>query len=363
MPVYARAARPRVLFFAAVFLVLFVYSRYWTLPDVPYKIRRISFGRKVAVSTSLRDDAANATLGFQKVLALSVRPSWRSRGLQAAASLTGLAIDIPPQPRNADAFVAAFQGIGTGQTGVRTPDRGSARAWVAHLDLLKHVVASGLASALVVEDDVDFDVRVRAQMRGLADHVRATAAAAAAAGPFGNAWDVLWLGHCGATIEPDAQPPPLRYADDTRCLTPAYAGWSAPFLAAYVPEGYRALHGAGQATVCTFAYGVTARGAQRVLAALGGGAGEAFDVHLATYCREGALRCLVVNPQLFHQYEPLVGGGSTTSVIRVANGGGREADEGGFEGVVGGTANLVLSARCRALFGSTCLRLPEGGVS
>lgn len=63
MPVYARAARPRVLFFAAVFLVLFVYSRYWTLPDVPYKIRRISFGRKVAVSTSLRDDAANATLG------------------------------------------------------------------------------------------------------------------------------------------------------------------------------------------------------------------------------------------------------------------------------------------------------------
>lgn len=296
--------------------------------------------------------------------------------------------------------MAAFQGIGTGQTGVRTPDRGSARAWVAHLDLLKHVVASGLASALVVEDDVDFDVRVRAQMRGLADHVRAfasssfasssspsssstsssntnnndnenndsnnensTAAAAAAAGPFGNAWDVLWLGHCGATIEPDAQPPPLRYADDTRCLTPAYAGWSAPFLAAYVPEGYRALHGAGQATVCTFAYGVTARGAQRVLAALGGGAGEAFDVHLATYCREGALRCLVVNPQLFHQYEPLVGGGSTTSVIRVANGGGREADEGGFEGVVGGTANLVLSARCRALFGSTCLRLPEGGVS
>ncbi|KAI1123233.1 glycosyltransferase family 25 protein [Nemania abortiva] len=364
MTISTPALRQPLLAFAAIFLVIFVLSVYRTLPDIPYKTRRIPFGHEVEVRSSPRDDAANATLGFHKLLALSVRPSWRSRGLQAAANLTGLSFDIPKQSRNPDAFIDAFREIGAGREGVVTPTLGSARAWVAHLDLLKYVVAAGLETAFIVEDDVDWDVRIKAQMQLVSDQVRAyTGVAANDTTPYGiTAWDVLWLGHCGATVDDDGSPL-IAYLDASRCPTENYVGWTTAFLAAYIPENYRILQHAGQATVCTFGYGVTARGAQKVINELGAGAGEAFDVHLSTRCREGALRCLVVNPQLFHHYEPMPGDGGATSIIHVVNGDQREADESAFERRPGGTANIVLSARCQALFGTTCLRVPAGSVS
>ncbi|KAI1165724.1 hypothetical protein F5B18DRAFT_609600 [Nemania serpens] len=318
------------------------------------------------------------------LLALSVRPSWRSRGLEAAANLTGLAFYIPPQPRNPEAFVEAFRGIGadTGDgkenattTAVATaaikPNLGSAKAWIAHLDLLKYVVAAGLETAFIVEDDVDFDVRIKTQMRLVSETVRAYTRGASLsspdhgdgdgdddATPFGTAWDVLWLGHCGATIDADLARQPLSYADPTRCPTASYVGWWTANLEAQVPAGHRIVQDAGHRTVCTFGYGVTRRSAQKILEALGAGGSEAFDVLLAARCREGTLRCLVVNPQVFQHHEPAVGVG--TSLVRVGNGDEALADEGGFEGRPGSTANIVLSARCQALFGTTCFRGPDG---
>ncbi|KAI0109253.1 glycosyltransferase family 25 protein [Nemania sp. FL0031] len=371
MPIPSSALQPRLFFIAATFIIIFILS-YWILPigsnkipyevpyEVPYEIPQTPFpaGQMVA-----RRDASNATLGFHKLLALSVRPSWRTRGLQAAANLTGLSIDIPHQPHNPDAFIDAFREIGAGREGVVTPTLGSARAWVAHLDLLKYVVSSGLSSAFILEDDVDWDVRIKEQMRLLSDHIRAyTHTAPEDPAPFGGGWDVLWLGHCGATVD-DEGSPVIGYFDDSRCPTEMYVSWTTAFVAAYVPKDHRVIQHAGQATVCTFGYGVTALGAQKVISAVGAGAGEAFDVHLSTRCREGALRCLVVNPQLFHHYEPNPNDGGGTSIIHVADGDQREADESAFEKRPGSTANIVRSARCRALFGTMCLRLPSGVVT
>ncbi|KAK5632054.1 hypothetical protein RRF57_007768 [Xylaria bambusicola] len=311
------------------------------------------------LSVSPRDQAANETLGFQKILALSTGPSWRTRGLNAAAQLTDLQITVTPQPRNPPELINAFASIGKEQ-GATLPRLGSATAWMAHLDLLKYVVTSGLTSAFIVEDDVDWDIRIKEQTKLISDNVRLhTGASAEDATPYGTGWDVLWLGHCGSLIA-DGMPEPRLYGDDSRCETALYSGWSKRFLREKLAENHRLVQTSLQ-TVCTFGYGVTKSSAQKVLTLLGTGADEAFDVSLSAHCRGDELRCLVVNPQVFNHYEPPAGHGYL-SHVHVGDGQGSAASkeaETEFEREMGTTGNIMKSARCEALFNKTCMRPPS----
>jgi hypothetical protein len=290
------------------------------------------------------------------LIALSAKPSWRTRGLHSAAKLTGLHFTIPPQPQNSDDFVHAFQTLGANE-GKSTPQLGSAKAWLAHLDLLKYVVATAATTAFIVEDDVDWDVRLKDQMRLISDNVRNfTNVPDHDTSPFGNDWDVLWLGHCGSAIE-DHMPQPSVFADESRCETELYSGWSKHYLRDKLPEGYRQVH-TSFLTVCTFGYGVTKSSAQKILTLLSKGGDEAFDVSLSAHCREGALRCLVVNPQIFNHYEPPADHGYQ-SEVHVGDGRGRSPKDSSFEHVKGTTGNIMRSARCSALFQDTCMRPPS----
>ncbi|KAI0162142.1 hypothetical protein GGR57DRAFT_453218 [Xylariaceae sp. FL1272] len=177
--------------------------------------------------------------------------------------------------------------------------------------------------------------------------------------PFGQAWDVLWLGHCGSVIHwNEIQPTPIIYGDDSRCGTAAYWGWAKRDIRKNIPEGHRIVQAAGSQTVCTFGYGVTKKSAPKLLDLLGGGGGEAYDVHLSTMCRKGKLRCIVVNPEVFHHYEPPASNGYQ-SLVDVGNGKGIAGDEHNFEFKKGVTGNIVKSARCEALFHNTCMKPPS----
>ncbi|KAI1281397.1 glycosyltransferase family 25 protein [Xylaria sp. FL0933] len=301
--------------------------------------------------------ATNETLGFQKILALSTGPSWRTRGLAAAAQLTGLQITVPPHPSNPPELVNAFANIGKEQ-GAAVPRPGSAMAWMGHLDLLKHIIASDLETAFIVEDDVDWDVRIKEQMKLISDNVRIyTQTPPEDETPYGVDWDVLWLGHCGSLIQ-DGMPNPHEFEDESRCETALYSGWSKRFLREKLPEGHRLIQVSRQ-TVCTFGYGVTKSGAQKVLGLLGKGANEAFDVSLSAHCRTDQLRCLVVNPQIFNHYEPPSDRGYM-SQVHVGDGQGSAAhEEGDFEHKMGTTGNIMKSARCEALFHDRCMRPPS----
>ena len=282
-------------------------------------------------------------------------PSWRTRGLEAAAKLTGLEFTVPVQPHNPEELVKAFEKIGA-DTGARTPAHGSATAWFSHLDLLKYVIASGLETAFIVEDDVDWDVRLKQQIKLISDNVRKyTNVPDTDPAPYGTDWDVLWLGHCGSAIE-DGMPPSLIYVDDTRCKTELYSGWSKHFLRDKMEEDHRAVQVSAM-TVCTFGYGVTKQSAQKVLDATARGADEAFDVSLSHACHQGGLRCLVVNPQVFNHYEPP--NELYLSEVHVGDGQGSEKNETAFENVMGTTGNIMKSARCKALFHDVCMRPPS----
>jgi hypothetical protein len=199
---------------------------------------------------------------------------------------------------------------------------------------------------------VDWDIRIKDQVQLISDHVRNyTLVPPSDLAPYGTDWDVLWLGHCGSLIEESA-PSAAIYADETVVPLENYTSWSTGSLRNWLPTGSRRIQ-VSTLTVCSFGYGVTKLSAQKILSYLARGADEAFDVALTDHCRARELRCLVVNPQIMHHYEPRGDLGYVSSVD-AGDGEGEPAKEEEFEFVKGHTLNILESARCRALFKETC---------
>ncbi|POS78331.1 hypothetical protein DHEL01_v203261 [Diaporthe helianthi] len=115
-------------------LILLSVRVYQTTETISLPVQ-LTHGQAVLPVTP-EDRAANSTLGVRiPFINKFKRPSWRTRGLQAAAQLIGLDISIPPQPKNPDELVEAFERIGS-------------------------VVASEFETAFIIEDDVDWDLEL-----------------------------------------------------------------------------------------------------------------------------------------------------------------------------------------------------------
>lgn len=69
---------------------------------------------------------------------------------------------------------------------------GQLGCWRSHMDVMRAIVASNVQSALVLEADADWDVRVKDQLAAVSAHLPN----ATANEPYGLGWDVMWLGHC-----------------------------------------------------------------------------------------------------------------------------------------------------------------------
>ncbi|KAL4919162.1 hypothetical protein BDW62DRAFT_46139 [Aspergillus aurantiobrunneus] len=291
--------------------------------------------------------AGNATLGFSAIFALSPFPSWRTTALHAAANFTGLDIQIPAQsyisPEQVDHFAAM------GPDDRRHPNYGSALAWLAHLDLIKHVVQSGLESVLILEDDVDWDLSVHEQMMGIAGAVRELTGAPRSNHrqlfPYGQSWDVLWVGLCAESWTPDR--PTVFVGDATACPSEKYVG-NGKGAVDIIPQGDRAVFRSVM-PVCSFAYALTRDGARKVLEDLSRGDDEAFDIAMMNGCRERGLHCVSVLPEVFREYIPAP---SIKTGSLIAAGGQDSGME--IEVDMGSTANIVESARCHALWGKPC---------
>lgn len=246
-------------------------------------------------------------------------------------------------------------------------------SWRAHMNTIRSIVEGNVQSALIFEDDVDFDIRIKSQLREFAAAAQALlqplksdpniyadptfptvvdpfrepdgmrldslpSTMPAKISPYGDDWDVLWLGHCGVH-RPQASLPEGLPGDLAQVARQSSKGFvihsndeTVPephYLSVYdnqvhqrlqqdFPPHTRLVHHSLE-NICSLTYAVSQRGARSLLYELGlKKFDDNFDIDLREYCdgtqgREKHV-CLTVQPTYFDHYNP--GEHAFTSNIR-----------------------------------------------
>ncbi|KAK3337215.1 hypothetical protein B0T19DRAFT_437884 [Cercophora scortea] len=316
---------------------------------------------------SLMDDVNNATLGFEKILVVGL-PSRTDRrdGMVLQAAVSNMKIDFIDGVMGADVPDKAVPKE-RDQKRMGDPLIGS---WRAHMNAIHEVVAKNLSTALIMEDDVSWDVRLRGQLRDFAVSAHALtqplqgfsgayadetfpnpssdspgvlpdipfnrlpATVAPKRSPYGDNWDVLWIGHCGMHFPfPDNKVIPkgrvIRLNDETVAQRRYLWTFNKPFtLKEKYPDHTRAVHHS-QEGVCSLAYAVTQKAARQLLHELAlKPFTDAFDIMLRFFCEGSKGRayhnCLTLQPALFHHHRPV---GPHADASNIGNHGGGYRDK------------------------------------
>ncbi|KAJ5402811.1 Glycosyl transferase family 25 [Penicillium crustosum] len=263
------------------------------------------------------DAIRNETLGVQKVFAINLvsRPDKRD-SIILGSSLSNFHVKfldgVTPDGQDAKSYPYNWN------YDHKTTEYAARRA---HINGLQQVVQERLASAIIMEDDSDWDVSIKAQLQSFAHAVRALqfqdTQKTPTQSPYGDDWDILWLGHCGMLCKTDLPfyltpndptiPMPHHFLPQWRD-PPAFEGYERP--------DHSRLTCTANDGVCSMFYAVSYRGAQRILAALSVNPsglaeeidiGAQFDVSLGRMCGNGYLRCFAPYPSItggFHQAGP-----------------------------------------------------------
>ncbi|OTA62748.1 glycosyltransferase family 25 protein [Hypoxylon sp. EC38] len=317
-------------------------------------------------------DVFNKTLGFSKIFVINLPYRTDRRDAMALAgavsNLTFTWIDGVSGDQVPDSVVSLGQG---GRSA------GAKGSWRSHMNALQAVVRDNLQSALIMEDDIDWDIRIKSQLQTFASASRiwlresksdkhqnelldlvppslirkGNAAAAVVGGSqkstiqlysmrgvdskarqnvYGDGWDVLWLGHCGADFPSERfSISPLRIAIPNDATVPAPKHLKPhPFalqdkLGEVYPPHTRVVH-ASSGNVCSLAYAVSHQGARKLLSEFDAHYDTQWDLMLQKWCEgkyasknplradseekgdkklQGTLPvCITVQPPLFSHY-------------------------------------------------------------
>jgi len=172
-----------------------------------------------------------------------------------------------------------------------------------------------------MEDDIDWDIRLKPLLKDYAISLAALSSSPSATAlsfaslppyslptitPYGDDWDLLWLGHCGMMLSPEHV---VIHTPDPSVPEPAYlAAWENSWTPlAQFPPHTRVVMSQVLEPVCSLAYAVSQRGAQSLLYHLGLRQFDLpFDVSLRAWCqgRDGneVHRCPGVLPQFFEHH-------------------------------------------------------------
>lgn len=176
------------------------------------------------------------------------------------------------------------------------------------------VVEKRMSSVLILEDDMDWDVRIKDQMPDFARGVRTFYNATdnhMTHSPYGDGWDVLWVGKCVDKWLPDKTGDREIFVIENDETVPLLqnmdAGDGRDMLAQLgLPEHTRIVHRM-EDPICTFGYAVSYQGARKILYSLSvGGLAWNFDNALSWWCtdqtRAWSQECIGVTPTLFSHH-------------------------------------------------------------
>ncbi|CAL5872806.1 uncharacterized protein PFLUO_LOCUS7075 [Penicillium psychrofluorescens] len=178
------------------------------------------------------------------------------------------------------------------------------------MNALQKIVNDEISTALIFEDDIDWDVTIKAQLKQFARGVRALQDTSVSSfSPYGENWDVLWPGGCGAGTKPssrvymipnDTTVPPRSRHFPSEIIKPVFAEWEGMENARFVFN---------DADVpCSLAYAVTFESARKILTKWSlEPNSQPFDNDLRELCNPTnshgtSLRCLAPYPLLFNSY-------------------------------------------------------------
>ncbi|RMD43801.1 hypothetical protein DV735_g1363, partial [Chaetothyriales sp. CBS 134920] len=264
----------------------------------------------------------NSTLGFEKVLAINMPERTDHRDmLVLSAAVSDIHIDFVDGVKGDTVLKDVLPPLLNQEFGAKTIG-----SWRAHINAISAIVEEGWSSALILEDDLHWDVRLKQQLQDFAlasdvflrtDNTKAAkinlkdadTSHVPKTSPYGDDWDVLWVGHCGMDLPTDA-PIVLMDNDTTTVTIRNQVSWDShaePPMRAY-PEHTRAISDA-RTMVCTLGYAVSQKAARSILYEIGlKRLDHPFDVLLAKWC-DGIHgfekhKCVGVLPQIMDHYSP-----------------------------------------------------------
>ncbi|KAF2246237.1 glycosyltransferase family 25 protein [Trematosphaeria pertusa] len=258
---------------------------------------------------------ANATLDFQEILYISMPyRTDRQDAMSLLAAATGLKVTLIP-----GVDVSTMHPKAKPLLPFVDPAKANDSflgVWRAHANAWRHIIDHDVATALILEDDVDWDVHIKDIMGLWSFQLRynnsllspspsssssATDKSKNQECPYGCAWDELYMGQCGNTPNPDDRRHQV-YADPH---SPAVSTHTDPIVEEMTQHWNVSRDAAALRIIsptygplCAMGYAVTRLGAMRMLYQIGGwrGFGMGVDNEIAFRTQEGRLRGWTLSP-------------------------------------------------------------------
>lgn len=180
--------------------------------------------------------------------------------------------------------------------------------------LLSRIVNQRLSSALVMEDDADWDISLKSQLSHFAQGSQFITANTTTPtpsppphSPYGDDWDLLWLGHCGADI---LQSSPRRFLVENDPTVPPPHGRfnvaSSPNMEAEGHDNHTRIVFRAQRGLCLYAYALSYRGARKLLRNQASMTKFApIDIGISDWCEQDPdVKCLAPFPQIIDTHKP-----------------------------------------------------------
>ena len=149
-----------------------------------------------------------------------------------------------------------------------------------------------------------WDTQIRSQLLGFRDAAKSLtnycANASLQHGPYGNDWDLLWLGHCGKNSEG------FHYSTNDATEVPHTLIWTAPdgrplgYL--YASTDIRLTSDNPVGELCLSSYAVSYRGAKKLLSLAEDWRGL-MDQYVMERCQDGDLKCVIQWPHIMSQVD------------------------------------------------------------
>lgn len=245
-------------------------------------------------------ESFNSTLSFGKIYSIGLKGAYTRRDELSLLSYQHR-LDLT-HIEAIDGRTLTLKQLPYGASNLKPGELG---CWRSHMNTLKQMLEDGVETALIVEDDFDFDVRIRSQLgdvrKNLIDlqskigrlHQPYNDSKA-----FPGSWDILWLGACFEDQiklrENKNNLTFVHYQDptviDKNERNPIWTELESEYRSYSIEQGlnprkwendgrYRVLQQA-QIPYCTTAYAVSRRGAARLYYALTRDIKAAVDMHM-----------------------------------------------------------------------------------